>query len=36
VWWTTAARTMAAQFIYPSDGVAGSQPEENIKEVISL
>ena len=35
VWWATAARTMAAQFVYPSDGMAGSQPEKYIKEVIS-
>ena len=35
VWWATAARQMAAQFIYPSDGKTESQPEAYIREVVS-
>lgn len=36
VWWATAARQMAAQFVYPSDGKTNCQPEGNIIEVVSL
>ena len=35
VWFAPAANSLAAQFVYPSDGYQSSQPMQYIKEVIS-
>lgn len=35
VWYAPIARSLAAKFIYPSDGTEGSQPMKYIEEVIS-
>ena len=34
VWYVPAAHSLAAKFVYPSDGNEGSQPTKYIKEVI--
>ena len=34
VWYAPAAHSLAAKFVYPSDGKEGSQPMKYIKEVI--
>jgi len=33
VWYAPATHSLAAKFIYPSDGTEGSQPMKYIKEV---
>ena len=35
VWFASISGTLAAKFIYPSDGTDGSQPMKYIKEVIN-
>ena len=35
VWFAPAANSLAVRFVYPSDGMEGSQPVKHIKEVIS-
>ena len=35
VWYAPGAYSLAAKFVYPSDGNEGSQPMKYIKEVIS-
>ena len=35
VWYSPAAHSLAAQFVYPSDGTEGTQPMKYIKEVIN-
>ena len=34
VWFAPAAYSLAAEFVYPSDGYQSSQPMQYIKEVI--
>ena len=34
VWYAPAIYSLAAEFVYPSDGKKGSQPMKYIKEVI--
>ena len=34
VWYAPAAHSLAAKFVYPSNGDEGSQPMKYIKEVI--
>ena len=35
VWYAPAVYSLAAKFVYPSDGKVGSQPMKYIREVIS-
>ena len=35
VWYAPAVHSLAAKFVYPSDGNVGSQPMKYIKEVIN-
>ena len=35
VWYSPAAHSLAAQFVYPSDGTEGIQPMKYIAEVIN-
>lgn len=35
VWYARAAHSLAAKFVYPSDGTEGSQPMKYIKKVIN-
>ena len=35
VWYARAVHSLAAKFVYPSDGTEGSQPMKYIKEVIN-
>ena len=35
VWYAPGAHSLAAKFVYPSDGYEGSQPMKYIKEVIN-
>jgi hypothetical protein len=35
VWYAPVPNSLAAKFVYPSDGTEGSQPMKYIKEVIS-
>jgi hypothetical protein len=34
VWYAPAVHSLAAKFVYPSDGNEGSQPMKYIKEVL--
>ena len=35
IWHAPNAHSLAAKFVYPSDGTVGSQPMKYIKEVIN-
>ena len=35
VWYAPAAHSLAAKFVYPSDGTEGTQPMKYIKKVIN-
>lgn len=35
VWYAPVAQSLAAEFVYPSDGTVGSQPMKYIEEVIN-
>ena len=35
VWYAPAVHSLAAKFVYPSDGKEGSQPMKYIREVIN-
>jgi len=35
VWYAPAVYSLAAKFVYPSDGYEGSQPMKYIKEVVN-